>query len=260
MQSHGHEFVVLAYGDSPYLPACLASVCAQQGGSRVIVTTSTPSSHISDIAQSYGLEVHVAEGQRGIAADFNFGLSCAKADIVTLAHQDDVYYPDFVQETCRLFRSTPNASLCFTDYDEIDDGGRHLASGRMMRTKRMLRSLAVGRREVVENRSQKRRLLAFGSVIPCPSVSLNRMAVPDFRFSDDYQVNLDWDAWWRLQALDHPFVLSQRILMGHRLHRDAETSRSKRDGRRQEEDRRMFRRIWPAPVASALAVFYRLGY
>jgi hypothetical protein len=260
MQSPGHEFVVLAYGDSPYLPACLASVCTQQAGGRVIITTSTPSAYISDTAQAYGVEVYVAAGQRGIAADWNFGLSCGRADIVTLAHQDDVYYPGFAQETCRLFRATPNASLCFTDYDEIDDNGRHLPSGRMMRTKRMLRSLAVGGREVVESRSQKRRLVAFGSVIPCPSVSLNRAAVPDFRFSDEYQINLDWDAWWRLHALDHPFVLSRRILMGHRLHRDAETSRSKLDGRRQEEDRRMFRRIWPAPVARALAIFYRLGY
>lgn len=260
MQPSSHEFVVLAYGDSPYLPACLASVCAQQGGSRVIITTSTPSAYITGLARSYGADVLVAETRHGIAADWNFGLASCKADLVTLAHQDDVYYPGFAQQTCRLFQSVPYASLCFTDYDEIDDKGRPLPSGRRMIIKRMLRSLAVGGREVVEIRSQKRRLLAFGSAIPCPSVSFNRMAIPDFRFSDDYQINLDWDAWWRLHALDRPFVCSRRILMGHRLHRSTEMYGGKRDGRRQEEDRRMFHRIWPWPIAGALAIFYRLGY
>ena len=48
---------------------------------------------------------------------------------------------------------------------------------------------------------------------------------------------------------------------GDRLHRETETSRSKRDGRRLEEDRRMFHRIWPAPIAGVLAsLFTRIGY
>lgn len=259
-QSFSHQFVVLAFGDSPYLAACLASVCTQQAGSRVIVTTSSPSAHIEDVARSYGVEVHTAEQQRGIAADWNFGLSRANADLVTLAHQDDLYYPDFAGQTCGLFQAAPNASICFTDYDEIDDTGRSLPTGRVLHVKRVLRSFAVGKREVVESQSRKRRLLAFGSVIPCPSVTFNRIAEPDFRFSGNYQINLDWDAWWRLHVLDHPFILSRRILMGHRLHRDAETTRGKRDGRRRQEDQQMFRRIWFAPFARALAAVYRLSY
>ncbi len=255
-----HEFVVLAHGDSPYLPECLRSVCTQQEESRVIVTTSSPSAYIFGIARSFGVTVHVCERKAGITADWNFGLERASADIVTLAHQDDVYYPGFAQETCRLFHISSNASLCFTDYDEIDARGHALARGRVLKIKRLLRAYAVGEREVVESRSRKRRLLSFGSVIPCPSVSLNRRLIPGFRFSDDFQINLDWDAWWRLHALEHPFVLSRNVLMGHRLHRDAETSRGKRDGRRMDEDRKMFRRIWPLPVADVLATLYRIGY
>ncbi len=260
LQSLSHEFVVLAYGDSPYLPACLASVRAQAAGSRVIVSTSSPSPYISDLARSHGVEVHVAEGQRGIAADWNFGLERATADLVTLAHQDDVYYPGFAQKTRELFQSTPRASLCFTDYNEIGEDGRPLPRGRVLAIKRMLRSFAVGRGEVANSRSSRRRLLLFGSAISCPSVTLNRSARPGFRFSDEYHINLDWDAWWRLHTMDHPFVLSRNILMGHRIHRDAETTKSKQDGRRPDEDLRMFRRIWPLPVARMLATMYRLSY
>jgi hypothetical protein len=259
MQALSHEFVVLAYGDSPYLPDCLASVC-RQSGSRVTVTTPVLSPYISDMARSHCVPVQVSQGRRGIAADWNFALDCATADLVTLAHQDDLYYPDFAQQTRALFGVVPNASLCFTDYEEIDDRGNPLARGRVLRVKHILRALAVGGREVVQSRAGKRGLLAFGSVVPCPSVTLNRKVIQGFRFSEDYQINLDWDAWWRLHLLDHPFVFSRRVLMGHRLHREAETSRSKQDGRRREEDRRMFHRIWPAPIAGVLASLYRVGY
>jgi hypothetical protein len=75
-----HQFVVLAYGDSPYLHACLESLFLQRSASDVIITTSTPSEHISRIASSYGVPVRTAQGSRGIADDWNFGLSCATAD------------------------------------------------------------------------------------------------------------------------------------------------------------------------------------
>lgn len=261
MSSASHQFVVLAYGISRYLPACLESVCNQQGvGSQVLITTSTPSPHISELAKRFAVELHATEPKGGIAADWNFGLNCATADLVTLAHQDDVYYPGFAEQTCRLFASSPHAALCFTDYDEIDDAGQPLPSGRVMFIKRMLRSLSVGRRNIVESRARKCGLLAFGSAIPCPSVTLNRAALPDFRFSEEYQINLDWDAWWRLRAVNAPFLTLHQSLMGHRIHQDAETSRGKRDGRRREEDRLMFRRIWPPVIADLFAALYTTGY
>jgi len=259
VRSLSHQFVVLAYGASPYLPACLESVCRQTAGG-VVVTTSTPSAYVADLARSYGVELYTAETRGGIGADWNFALSHAKADLVTLAHQDDVYYPGFAERTCALFASNPHAALCFTDYDEIDGAGRPLPRGRVMIVKRALRSFAVGQRSVVEEQWRRRRLLAFGSAIPCPSVTLNRAALPEFRFSEDYRINLDWDAWWRLHMLNMPFLIDRTILMGHRIHQDAETSRGKLSGHRREEDRRMFRRIWPPPIAEALLALYSVGY
>ena len=59
-----HAFVVPAYGDSPFLPACLASICSQLVGSQVIVATSTPSAYIMDVARSQGVDVQVAEHKK----------------------------------------------------------------------------------------------------------------------------------------------------------------------------------------------------
>ena len=260
MDFPSHQFVVLAYRDSPFLSACLESVCAQSSTDNVIVVTSTPSVHIDAIAAAHGVKVYEGTGNRGIAADWNFGLACATGDIVTLAHQDDVYYPGFADETRRMFQATPTASLAFTCCDEIDDHGRRLPRGRVLGFKRVLVLLAAGRNAVIESRLRRRALLAFGNAIPCPSVSLNRSMLADFRFSDGYDINLDWDAWWRLQMMGDAFVHSRRVLMAHRLHPDAETAKSRDDGRRKAEDQRMFRHIWPGPTARILAALYRFAY
>jgi hypothetical protein len=260
MDTPSHQFIVLAYGDSPYLKACLESLFLQRSASDVIVTTSTPSEHISRIASSCGVPVRTAQSSRGIADDWNFGLSCATAKIVTLAHQDDLYYPDFAGETRQLFRRTPSASLSFTGYEEIGEQGHRLPLGRVVAVKRILVSLALGRNEALRSRIQKRSLLAFGTMIPCPSVSFNRAVVGDFRFSDRYEINLDWEAWWRLHSFDNPFVHTQRVLMGHRIHPGATTSQGTRDGRLDAEDLRMFTEIWPRPLASALGVAYRVRH
>ena len=259
MQALSHEFVVLAYGDSPYLPDCLASVC-RQSGSRVTVTTPVLSPYISDMARSHCVPVQVSQGRRGIAADWNFALDCATADLVTLAHQDDLYYPDFAQQTRALFGVAPNASLCFTDYEEIDDRGNPLARGRVLRVKHILRALAVGGREVVQSRAGKRGLLAFGSVVPCPSVTLNRKVIQGFPFLRRLS---DQSGLGRMVATapsEPPVRLQPAGADGTPAASGAETSRSKQDGRRREEDRRMFHRIWPAPIAGVLASLYRVGY
>jgi hypothetical protein len=85
----GHAFVVMAYGDSPFLPACLASIAVQSRRSRTLITTSTPSAFIDKCAKAAGAPVMVNPERAGIAADWNFALRSADDRYVTLAHQDD---------------------------------------------------------------------------------------------------------------------------------------------------------------------------
>jgi hypothetical protein len=256
----GHQFVVLAYGESPYLGACLESVAANAGDSRVLVATSTPSAFVDAAAARHGFPVLACAGGRGIAHDWNFALESATEPLVTLAHQDDIYAPAFALATRQLVRDTPDACLAFTGYGEIDPDGAVLPDGRVMQVKRLIQHVALGPREVARERWRRRALLALGSAIPCPSVSINRAVVPRFRFSSAFQINLDWDGWWRLHDTGHPFVRSARVLMWHRIHPEAETTRGKGDGRRREEDGRMFRRIWPWPASQVLSSIYKCGY
>jgi hypothetical protein len=249
---------VLAYGESPFLEGCLNGLKAQTAQTTIVMTTSTPSAFLNEITKRYGIELRVNPRRDGIGADWNFGLSAAPARYVTLVHQDDTYEPRFTERTLELFRGNPDAALCFTAYREIDDAGEETHS-KISFFKHLLEDVFIGRRESVSGLRLKA-FLAFGDPLPCSSVTFNRARVPDFAFSLEFAANLDWDAWYRLQQAGEVFLHAPERLVGRRHNPLTETSRLIRMGVRKKEDLVMFRRIWPAPIAHAIAFVYRAGY
>ena len=87
-----HTFVVLAYKESKYLEECIKSVLNQKYKSEVVIATSTPNDYIDNVAKKYKLKVIKNKNKsKGIGYDFDFALSCAKTELITIAHQDDIY-------------------------------------------------------------------------------------------------------------------------------------------------------------------------
>jgi hypothetical protein len=253
-----HCFVVPAYGDSPFLAACLQSIQSQAVLSRMVITTSTPSSYIDAAAREHAAEVIVNPERNGIAADWNFGLRSSGARFVTLAHQDDVYFPNFLQRTLELFARHPDGALCFTGYQEIDDQGK-AKSSKISRAKHLLEAITLGHREVARGLAL-RGFLSFGNPLPCSSVTFDLGQLPGFSFSADFDSNLDWEAWWRLYKDGAPLLHAKERLIGRRHNPMTATSRLIRDGVRWREDVLMFRRLWPAPLGDAIAHLYKMGY
>src|SRR5258706_16305485 len=72
LSSDDHAFVVPAYGNSPFLGACLRSLRGQSAPSPVVVATSTPSEALSAVAAAFDAPVLVNPRREGIAADWNF--------------------------------------------------------------------------------------------------------------------------------------------------------------------------------------------
>lgn len=254
----GHCFVVLAHGDSPFLEGCLEGLVAQTIQTEILVATSTPSPFIASAARRFGAVLTVNPERNGIGADWNFGLNLTPASYVTLAHQDDTYDPRFVERTLELFQECPEAALCFTGYREIDNEGKEKSS-KISVVKHLLDASFLGGRTKVAG-TRLRAYLAFGNPLPCSSVTYNRARRPEFRFSLDYDSNLDWDAWLRLQERGETFLHAPERLIGRRHNPMTATSRLIRDKIRHKEDLMMFRRIWPAPLANAIAYIYRAGY
>lgn len=255
-----HSFVIPAYGRSPYLVDCLRSLTAQTVPSPIVLSTSTPHDGIGALAEAFGAALFVHGPNGGIARDWNAALAQARTPWVTIAHQDDVYLPEFTRRTLALADQCADAVLVATGYGELlEPGGETRTGSTMLAIKRLLMELGFLGRSVVHSRAAKQRLLRFGCPIPCPSVSLHVAKAP-LRFREDLKVDLDWEAWLRLAAAPGAFAYDRQVLMLHRIHRGSETSAGVRGGVREAEDRIMFESLWPRPIAALLARAYALAY
>ncbi|MGH7022179.1 MAG: glycosyltransferase family 2 protein [Caulobacteraceae bacterium] len=253
-----HAFIVMAHGDSPYLEGCIASLAAQTVGSTILVTTSTPSDFIDAAARVVGAPVTLNPRPDGIAADWNFALGASPARYVTLAHQDDLYFPPFLARSLALLQSSARAALAFTGYLEVDDDGRASRS-KISLAKHLLERLTLG--DTVEpGRGRLRAFLSLGNPLPCSSVTFDRQRLVDFAFSGAFRSNLDWDAWLRLNEAGVQFARTPERLVGRRHNPLTATASLTREGVRRREDLIMFRRLWPRPLAGLIALAYRTGY
>ncbi|MGH6987933.1 MAG: hypothetical protein ACRED9_13990 [Caulobacteraceae bacterium] len=253
-----HAFAISAFGDSPFLASCLASLTRQSVASRLVVTTATPSQFIAREAERFGAPMIVNEHGRNIAEDWNFALEAIDARYVTIAHQDDVYFDRFVEDSLAALAAAPDAVLSFTGCREIDDEGRPRFS-RTDLVKQLLDRAILGRAERVSG-AHLRTFLSFGNPLACSSVTFDKTRLEGFAFSPRYRSNLDWDAWLRLISQGGVFARAPAILVGRRRNPLTATSRLIREGVRQSEDLALFRRLWPKPLAELIAQGYRTGY
>ncbi|MDD5699567.1 MAG: hypothetical protein PHH77_13215, partial [Victivallaceae bacterium] len=106
----------------------------------------------------------------------------------------------------------------------------------------------------------KKAVLSLGCPICCPSVIYNLDLLGNFRFSPEYTVNLDWNAWLELSQRPAAFRFVPIPLMQHRVSDECETRKAIRENRRQDEDKMIFRRLWPEWFAAALAKTYEFCY
>lgn len=255
-----HGFVVPAYGRSPHLADCLASLRAQTVQSPIAVSTSTPHDGLASLVERFGATLSIHAPNAGIGRDWNAALACATTPWVTIAHQDDLYLPSFTECTLALALRHADAVLVATGYAErVEPEGRERRASPMLMVKRTLVELAFLGREAVASTGAKRRLLRFGCPIACPAVTL-RIDRTGLRFREDLKVDLDWEAWIRLAAFPGAFAYDRGIHMLHRIHAGSETSAGVRAGVRAAEDRMMFESLWPAPIARLLARAYALSY
>lgn len=253
-----HTFAVLAYGDSPFLEGCLTALAAQSVQSRIIVATSTPSDFITNAAHAAGAELHINPQREGIGADWNFALKAAGTRYVTLAHQDDVYFPDFLEKTKTLFDAHPDGAIAFTGFREIGDRGEPKNS-LISFVKQVLSAALLNGRQRVSGLS-RRLFLSFGDPLTCSTVTFDLERLPGFSFRTDLAAVLDWEAWWRLHLEHKLFLHAREKLLGRRHNELMETSRLIRSGQRQAEDAMMFARIWPRPIAAVLHALYAASY
>ena len=119
---YNHTFVVCAYGKSPYLIDCVESLLNQSIKSNVIISTSTPNDLIASVADRYDLPLFINEGAAGIAHDWNCAVNHCSTELITIAHQDDVYSGSYVETMLERVNQSRKPLIFFTDYEELRDG------------------------------------------------------------------------------------------------------------------------------------------
>ena len=182
-------------------------------------------------------------------------MSVAGAPLVTIAHQDDIYKPDYAEQVLKEADRASDPVIIFTDYSE-KRGEEEVTTNKLLRIKRFL-LLPLRPRIFRKSRFIRRRVLSMGSPICCPAVTYVMGKMPERLFDESYKVSLDWACWEKLSKLKGSFVYVPKRLMMHRIHEESETTRQIGNSGRSREDLEMFRKFWPAPIAGMIAHFYR---
>ena len=99
----------------------------------------------------------------------------------------------------------------------------------------------------------------MGSPICCPSVTFAAEHLPEVIFDNHYRACEDWEAWEKLSKLKGDFVYIPKMLMGHRIHEESETTAAIADNKRTEEELEMFCKFWPKGIAKRIARAYSKG-
>ena len=249
-----HTFVICAYKESPFLEECILSLMKQKVRSNIIMITSTPNDYIRMLAKKYHIPLKVNEGESGIVQDWNFGYQQCHTPYLTIAHQDDIYFPEYSMRAISRLQNSRKPLIYFSDYCEIRNG-KKVDKNKLLRVKRILlfplRSpLFCGSRFI------RRRSLSMGSAICCPAVTFAVDNLPKPVFTVRYRSCEDWEAWERISRLKGEFLYDSAILMGHRIHEGSETSIIIGDNARAKEDFEMFCKFWPSWAAKILVRFY----
>ena len=252
-----HTFVICAYKESPYLESCIESLEKQTICSNIIMMTSTPNSYIEHVAKEHNIPLYVREGASDIVLDWNYGYNKVSTPYVTIAHQDDVYLPDYTEHVLREFECSKKPLIFFSDYGEIRED-EIVTKNRLLTVKRIM-LLPLRCRIFYSNRFVRRRILSFGSPICCPSVAYAKENLPKEVFRQGFRSNEDWEAWEKLSRLEGDFIYDKQILMHHRIHEDSETSAIIQDNKRSDEDMEMYSKFWPKPIAKLLVKLYASG-
>jgi cellulose synthase/poly-beta-1,6-N-acetylglucosamine synthase-like glycosyltransferase len=255
----GHTFAITVYKESAYLEQCIQSIVNQTVKTNAIIVTSTPTEFSRDIAEKYGIPYHInSTEKKNAATNWNFAIEKAETDLVTVAHQDDMYQPDYAENVLNKFARHNNVQIAFTGYIDMINGKIRKYSMSAFVKSTLLLPFYFS--EATSSNFFKRLVLLFGNPICCSSVTFNKALTGDQIFSDRYVFALDWFAWYEMSAKPGGFMFINKKLIIHRIHNSSVTAASSNNGAAKREEQAFFEMIWGNKfIARILSRVYRLG-
>lgn len=251
-----HTFVICAYKENPHLEETVKTLLNQTVKSKVIISTSTPNAHIKNICEKYGLELFVNPHPNMAGDDWNYGYTRAKTELVTIAHQDDLYESQFLETTLKYInkRRQDDVIIAFTDYYELRNN-KKVVTNTLLRIKRIMNFLLrfplfYGSRFI------RRRSLSVGCAICCPAVTFVKKNAGKRVFDTEYKNSCDYKTWVNLSAKSGSFIYIPRPLMAHRIYAESATTLNLSENIRKKEDLEIMCGFWPWPIAKLINMLY----
>lgn len=249
-----HSFVICAYKENPHLEDTIKSLLNQTVRSKVYISTSTVNDHIKGLCDKYNLQLFVNEQPKNAGADWNWAYNSAPTQLVTIAHQDDIYEPDFLEETLKYVKEESEFIVAFTNYYEIRNSKR-VDKNLLLNIKHLMNYL-MSIRLFQKSKFVRRRCLSVGCAICCPAATFNKAVAGDSIFDTTYINSCDYKTWCDLAEKNGKFIYIKNKLIGHRIYAESATSKNLGENIRKKEDLEILSLYWPRFIAKFINNIY----
>ena len=210
-----HTFVILAYNISDDLEECIKSVINQSVKSNIVIATSTPNDYIIDLASEYSLGVMINKAKSNKGRDYNFAINSFDTELVTIAHQDDLYDRNYTKEIQNCYNKNKTATIIFTDNYEIYVDKKIKNSKKLFWKRYFLLPLKFS---LFQNKKYfKLRSLRRDKYICTSSITFVKKNISENIFPTNLKYDNDWQGLIDLAKKDTRFVYLKKKLVGYRV-------------------------------------------
>jgi glycosyltransferase involved in cell wall biosynthesis len=223
-------FVMPLYNGARHLREAIASLLQQRARVVCVDDGSTDDSVV--IARACGVEVVPSSQHLGLAGNWNRCLELVTTELFVLAHQDDVYEPDYAATMLPLIDAHPRAFIAHCKTVSIDGEGRTVS------TPAAAYKESLWPREAPYEHDAAAELapLARGNFIVAPSVIFRTAAVRRIGPFSPLQFVTDWEYWFRGLLAGYTIAGTHKRLLRFRRHEGTATRATERTMDRYREE------------------------
>ena len=247
-------FVIGAYKENPHIEDTIISLKNQTVPANIIMSTSTPNEFLEKICEKYEIPLYINPVRQGAGADWNYGYGQAKTELVTIAHQDDFYEPEYAEEIIRHANLRDDVIMLYTDYYEYRIDTK-VETNKILRIKRMMNA-PMTKKAFYGNRFIRRFMLSLGDPICCPAITYVKKNAGEHPFDTNFVNSCDYKTKVDLAAKKGAFICIPKQLVAHRIYPGSATTQNLSDNIRQKEDFEIFCEFWPKPIARLINKMY----
>ena len=196
--------LIPSYNHAHFVSAAVSSALAQTYSDvDIIVIDDGSVDNTAEVVATFGDAVnYVYQKNQGLSAARNTGIRHARGDYIALLDADDLWSPEFIEESVKVIEQNPRVGLTYSWWSHIDENGDPMPEpGYFNQRGHLLKTFAVR------------------NYFPPVSVLVRKSCVEEAGGFDEKLFALeDWDLWFRIAANGWEFDCVPQVLAQYRRH------------------------------------------